>query len=371
MGEFVVLKDQEWKPQVKSRLLTAPVMKIDVRFDDVDLKLMPPNQKKIFDTEFKKWEAEFKKLQTSKLKTINEAVLWTEKRIAHNPNDAQRKEVTETANKMLGQGFKVFENEIKALAQKFYETAVLKSYQIIKAAVRKATAKAIVKIVVIVGLTLTAAALAIASTVATGGAIWVVAAAVALKGAKAMYSSYAAINKHWVSASTSLKALQKDIVDLQKATKALAEQQKLAASGKASKFQQVKAAISGTMVELGKHAAELDDYITVAQGELNDQQKKLTTLMTEIDKTKDPKVKAQADKLKTSIDAAGQALGKLRTVRTEADKTKAAWDSTNKIDVATLVKGLQLAPTAAQALSTAYSSMKGLQEAISVVAQHV
>lgn len=339
MSSFVVFNDVEWKPPVKTTLLTAPVVKIKVEFPDDDLKEMVDKQRKAFDAEFKKFDAEFNKLGQQKIKTVQEAITWTEKRVAEKKTPNERKEVVETANKMLKQAFDVFQLEIAKLAQKWFDAAVEKSYQVMKMKIVKARAKAIAKIVVIVLLTLTVAALSIAATVATGGAAAPLVIGALVVGIKAAWSVYKTIDKEWVNAQKQMAVVQKDVDTLKAATGKLETARREAttgATGTRDKLKALTAAISGKMVDLDKHVGQLDKFIFQASQALKKQNDELNKISDQFNKSGDQALTKQANELMLNIMRSLGALRAMDDVKTQAKEIKAAWDREQKLDLGRL-----------------------------------
>lgn len=339
MGKFVVFNNIDWKPPIQTKLLSAPVLKLAVDFDDIELKEMTQKQRAAFDAEFKKFDAEFAKLGQAKIKEVQEAVKWTETRIAKKPAK-EAEEVVATANKMLAQAFKVFENQIATLAQKHYEASLAKSQQVMKMKITKAKIKAVVKIVVIAGLVLTAAALSIAATVVTGGlAAPVVFAAlgVAIKGGITIYQT---IDKEWPTVDRGIKVVQADVEALTTATKRLADAKALATTGDPKAMDtlnKVRGTIEGNMVNLDKHVGQLDKFIAQLSRQIQKQGDEWNALAKKVNANGGNKeLEQRAAQLDRKTMLAVGALASIGNVKDEAAKVQAAWKANQVLDAGRL-----------------------------------
>jgi len=335
MGSFVVFNNVDWVPPVQSKFLTPPKLKIAVSFPDNDLKEMVDKQRKTFDAEFKKFDADFHKLGTAKIKAVQEAIKWTEERIAQKGSKEEKQEVVATANKMLEQAFKVFQGEIQTLAQKHYDGAVEKSIKVMKGKLTKAHAKAIVKIIIVAGLTLTAAGLAIAASVATGGLLVPLIIGAIVAGASALASAYKTVKDGWSSAENQIKTIEKDIATLKEATKKLVELKRLGTADpkKLDVVKKFAANITGKTVELDKHVGQLDKYIfQVSQG-LKKQTEDLTKMTDSINKSGNDALKAKANALMRDIMLAVGSLRAMEDVQQAAAAANAEWKSNQTMEL--------------------------------------
>ncbi len=358
MANFIVFNKVEWKPPIRSKLLTAPKLKLDVSFSDHDLKEMVGKQRAAFDKSFKAFDAKFYKLASEKIKAVQAAVDWTEERIVKKATKKAREEVLNTANKLLAQGFKTFESEIRTLARKCYEDAITQSCKAMKLKMTKAKAKCIAKISIIVLLTLTAAGLAlvaagvgVAASVATGGAaVPVIAGAVlaglgmVATGAGALYSSYKTAATGWANSKNQIKIISKDIDTLNKATGKLEELKALATTGspgKLAKYQKFGAAITGKMVTLDKHVGQLDKYIFTVSKEIKKQNDEMNKLIVKINKSGDKKLQNQANKLSADLMKSIGSLSKMGNVRIEAQQAQKVWESKQTLSLGKLEGTIQ------------------------------
>lgn len=356
MANFIVFNKVEWKPPIRSKLLTAPKLKLDVSFSDHDLKEMVGKQRAAFDKSFKAFDAKFHKLASQKIKAVQAGVDWTEGRIVKKATKKEREEVLNTANKLLEKAFKTFESEIRTLAQKCYEDAIRQSCKAMKSKMTKATAKCIVRISIIVLLTLTAAGLAIvaagagiAATVGTGGAaaplIVVLAALGAVAtGAAALYSSYKTVVTGWANSKNQIKIINKDIDKLKGQAKELEKLKALATTGSPEKFTQLKkfsATITGKLVFLDKDVGQLDKYIFKVSKEIKKQNDEMTKLAAKINKSGDKKLQKKANKLSADLMKSIGSLREMDDVRTEAQKVQKVWESKQTLSFGKLEGAIQ------------------------------
>lgn len=335
MGQFVVIKELEWKPPVQSKLLKVPVVKISAIIDDdKELTEMVTKQRQAFDAEFKKFDADFTKLGTQKIKVIQDAIKFTEERIVAKSDPKEREKVVEGANQLLKQAFLTFQQEIQALLEKHFKASVEKSQKVMKMKITKSRAKAVAKIVIVGLLILTALGLSIAATVVTGGAAAPIAVAVVLGSLKAAYSMYQNVTTNWNSATNQMKLISEDVSKLTAATKTLEEQKALATTGSTGamdKVRKAKAAVDGQLVSLDKHVGQLDKYIFQTSQSLKKQNDKLNEMMVEINKGNDPKLKKSANDLSADIMKSIGELRAMSVVTEQAAEIRKAWENQEKI----------------------------------------
>lgn len=330
MGKFVVFNKVEWKAPIKSTLLTTPVLRLDVSFPDKDLADMTKKHRAAFDKSFKEFDKEFHKLGTSKIKEVQSAVEWTEERIKQKDRK-EAEEVVETANKMLVKAFKTFESQIRKLAQKCYDRAIVQSYKAMKMRLVRATAKATAIITIIALLTLTAAALTIAASVASGGAVgWIVLGAIATT-LGAVATVVAAVGAHWSKAENVIKKIKADIQTLQSALDKLSELEEFArrtgTTTTKDKIQKEAAIIKGKLLSnLDKHVGQLDKFIFKTREELKKQKKDLEKISAKIAKSGDKDLEKKSNKLIRQTIQSERALAKIEIVKAEAKHIQALWD---------------------------------------------
>lgn len=124
MGAIVVLNNVKWKPAVSCKALTVGELTLDLSFPGDAVGKMEEGLRKIFDKKFKAaWEAKFAALKQAETKAVQNAVTWTEQRIAEKKTEAERQEVISTANKLLKQGLYSWQLEL----QKACDECVLKA----------------------------------------------------------------------------------------------------------------------------------------------------------------------------------------------------------------------------------------------------
>lgn len=329
MPDLVVFNDVEWKPPIRCELLTPPVVKLSLKFPGSDLEDMTDKHRKAFDRHFKAFDAKFDALGKSKIKEIQEAVAETEQRVREKKTKETPEQVVSTANKLLEQAFAVFEQQIRELAQECYEAALEKAYKEMKMRLVKARAKAAAKIVVISLLILTAAGLAIAASVVTGGAAAPVIIGAIVTGGAALWKVYKEVNGGWASAANQIKLIETDLADLRKATEALriiGEKQKtLGETALADKLKAAKTLLSGKLDGLDQHVGQLDKFVFEAREKLKAQQAELAEVVKKARDTGDASLVKKADALEWSIQESHTALGGMASVQTEAAKVREAF----------------------------------------------
>ncbi len=327
MTNLVIFNDVEWKPPIKSELLKPPVVKLSVRFPGTDLDEMTGKHRKSFDKHFKSFDTKFDALGKSKIKEIQEAVSDTEQRLREKKTKQPPEQVVETANKLLAQAFKVFEQQIQKLAQDCYEDALAQACAEMKLRLVKARAKAVAKIVVISLLILTAAALTIAASAVTGGAAAPIVIAAILTGGAALWKVYKEVRGGWANATNQIKQIQKDIAELEEATKTLksiGEKQKaLGEAALSDKLKAAKTLLSGKLDGLDKHVGQLDKFVFEAREQLKAQQADLALVLQKARDSGDPGLVKKADALELAIKESMTALSGMKDVQTEAAKVRA------------------------------------------------
>lgn len=343
MGKFVVFNAVKWKPPVRSKLLTAPEIKLDVSFPDTDLREMTKKHRAEFDKAFKAFDSEFHKLGTAKIKEIQSAIQWTEDRIQKMKSKKEAEKTVEVANVMLRKAFATFESQIRKLAQKCYEEALEKAARAMKMRMVKAIAKAVVVITIIALITLTAAGIAIAAGVGTagvglaaaGGAAAIVAGIAGLTGAivsgligavTAVASVVSTIKKYWPTVERQIGVVEKDIESMTKAVKTLEELAQLARTGHEparDKFKKLKAGFDGALVNFDKHVGQLDKFIFKASRELEKTTRQLDKVTKQLNKTKARELQKKADKLLYDTMKSIGLLRRIGNVQAEAKAVEA------------------------------------------------
>ncbi len=327
MTSLVIFNDVEWKPPIKSELLKAPLVKLSVSFPGSDLDEMTDKHRKSFDKHFKGFDAKFDALGKSKIKEIQEAVSDTEQRLREKKTKQTPEQVVETANKLLAQAFKVFEQQIQKLAQDCYEEALAKAYADMKMRLVKARAKAVAKIVVISLLILTAAALTIAASAVTGGAATPIIIGAVLTGGAALWKVYKEVRGGWANATNQIKQIQKNIAELEEATKSLKsigeKQRTLGEAALSDKLKAAKTLLSGKLDGLDKHVGQLDKFVFEAREQLKSQQADLALVLAKARESGDTGLVKKADTLELAIKDSMTALSGMKDVQTEAAKVRA------------------------------------------------
>jgi len=211
----------------------------------------------------KLWEKNFNKLEKKRAAEFKSAMDGTEKDIEKKDYDeAKLKKFIETANQLIKQGLKSFQNEVQSLAVTCMEQVYDYVEKKLKKKMTRKKIKTGLKITALVLITLAVAAASIAATVLTGGAAAVVIAAAIGTGVGALVSSGKVIKKEYDSYKGFLDKIEKDIkaidknVAYQEKKKKAAEFRKL---GPKEKAKLLMAGTGGHVKSLKKH---LDDGAT-------------------------------------------------------------------------------------------------------------
>lgn len=330
MTDLVIFNDVEWTPPVRAKLVKAPVVKLSVRFPGSDLEDMTPKHRKSFDQHFREFDKRFDALGKAKIKLIQEAIDDVEARLAAKQTKEPPETVVATANKLLEQAFKTFEQEILKLAQTCYEEALAKAAADMKMRLVKARAKAAAKITVIALLILTAAALTIAASVVTGGAAAPIIIGAILTGGAAIYKVYKEVHGGWANAANQIKQIRADIAELEKARAELAKlvekQKTLGETALGDKLKAARTLMSGKLSGLDKHVGQLDKYVFEAREKLAAKKAELADVIQQARSSGDASLVKKADGLEWAIQEALSALEDMKQVQTEAAKVRAEFE---------------------------------------------
>src|SRR5689334_18707042 len=179
----------------KGKYLTGP--KADIEYSlEIDADAKTPEGKDLQAEVEKSWKTLMQGFRKTQEKKFKDAIAATEKMVEKkNKNAKEMKEFVETANIMLKKGIEAMQSQVAAVAQDLYKKAVAKIAGKYKKALRNAKIKAVIKIVVFVGIILTAAAVSIAATVLTGGAAAPIIIGAIITGLGALKKSYDTVNK--------------------------------------------------------------------------------------------------------------------------------------------------------------------------------
>ena len=142
MGAIIVFNKVKWKPAVTSTMLTTPEVELDLSYPGDAVAKLPKDQRAFFDKKFKAlFDPKFAALKQAKTRQVQDAVKWTEERIAAKPTEADKKQVVATANQLLKQAFDAWQLEV----QKACDECVAKAYEESFTAMKLKAAKLAVK----------------------------------------------------------------------------------------------------------------------------------------------------------------------------------------------------------------------------------
>ncbi len=310
MGTIFVFNKLKWKPPIASKMLTTPELELNLAYPDDEIAPMPGKQRTVFDTKFKaSFDSKFNAMSAARMKQIQDAVKWTEERLT-GKSEKEMKETVDTANKMLKQGFDAWQNEIATLCDQCVTSAFEESIKAMKLKLTKAKIKSIAKIVLIGGLILTAAALAIAASVVTGGALAPLILAAIGTGGAALWKAYKVYDSEWATSSNKIKEIEGDIKKLQTAIDAYKKTEKSYA-GKLDKVKAFKETLLAPVSDIDKHVGQLDKFIFELQGSLKEQKDKLLELQKQSQGAKSSEVDTA---IKTSIGNIDKATDQLKAI---------------------------------------------------------
>ncbi len=328
MARGVIFSKLPWKPPIKATMLKPPELQLNLSFpyeaiDRVVKDQSKPDFGKVFDKKFDEiFNAKFQAMSTERIKKVQEAVNWTEARIAQKPTVEERQKVVDTANTLLKQAFDVWQAEIQKVCdecvQKAYEAAV----KAVKAQLLKAQIKSVAKIVLLSVLVLAGAGLAIAAVVASHGALAPLVIAAVMKGAAALSSVYKIYKRHWHDCDTTIKAVQENIVTLGKAVETY--KKAVQTGGTIDKAKAFVAGLKAPVTMVKSNADKLDLYIPQIHQTLEQQKASLNKIAQESHDSE--QVKKAVSQAVSAIDKANAALGSIRNIKIEATQALASYE---------------------------------------------
>ena len=229
-----------------------------------------PEETKLIEAAYKKlFETGFAKLEKERAAAIKKAMDETEKQIAKKP-PSNMDAFLATANKLIQQGIDVWRQvEVPRLAAECLENVYKAVESKLKKKLQRKQVKTVLKIVALVLITLAVAAVSIAATVLTGGALAPLVAAAVVTGVGALIASGKTIKKGYDDYHNFLGKIEADI---EKIDKAVAYQEKkapkLAAGVKLGPKEKVKlmfATTGGDVKALKKHLADAEASFLLAR----------------------------------------------------------------------------------------------------------
>jgi hypothetical protein len=294
---------------------------LNLSYSDEELAPMPGKQRKEFDARFKSsFDAEFQKRSALWMKRIQEAIADTESRIAGKA-EKEMKEAVATANQLLRQAFETWQADMAKLCEACVVSAYEASVAKMQRKLVKAKIKAACKIVLIAGLALTAAALTIAASVVSGGALAPLVVGAIVTGAGALYKAYQVYDKNWASAANKIKEIEADIQRLKSAVQTY-KKTETSYSGALQRAQAFKATLSTPVADIEKHVGQLDKYIFEMQSTIKAQKTKLDELAREAGSEK---VNAAVRKCVAQLEKASDQLKAIADCKAAAAEMKAAY----------------------------------------------
>jgi hypothetical protein len=368
MGQIFVFNKLKWKPPIASKFLTPPELELNLSYPDENIAPMPGKQRTIFDQKFKgSFDSKFQTLSAAKMKAVQDAVKWTEERIANKATKEEKEEVVGTANKLLKQAFDVWQSEMAKLCDECVTKAYEDSVKAMKMKLVKAQIKCVCKIILIAGLILTAAGLAIAVAVASHGALAPLIIGAIATGASALYKAYKVYDSEWANSSNKIKEIEADIKSLKDAIEKYKVVEK--GGGGTDKAKAFVAALQAPVQAIDKHVGQLDKYIFEMNTKLKEQNAKLDEMEK---KAPDSKEVSEAVKTcKAAIFKAEQSLAKIKEAGAAAEEVKKAYKAQKIPEFGKLSTLINFASSNAttmsnvgSAVSTCFSSLKKLGVAI-------
>jgi conjugal transfer/entry exclusion protein len=368
MGQIFIFNKLKWKPPIASKFLTPPELELNLSYPDDQITPMPGKQRTIFDTKFKGFfDAKFQALSTAKIKAVQDAVKWTEERIPNKQTKEEKQEVVETANKLLKQAFDVWQSEVAKLCDEAVNKAYEESVKAMKMKLVKAQIKSICKIVLIAALILTAAGLAIAASVATGGALAPLILGAIATGGAALYKAYKVYSSEWATASKTIQDIKNDITALQAAIEKYKAAEKKYA-GTTDKIKAFTTALQAPVQGIDKHVGQLDKYIFECQKNLKEQLAKTDEI---IKKGNNAEVEKALKPCEAQIQKALDTLDSIHDISKEAAEVKKAYKAQKIPDFGKLNSLVSFASsnsgtlsTVGSSIQTAFSSLKKLGVAL-------
>jgi len=241
MGMIYVFNNLKWKPPIAAKYLSTPEVQLNLAYPDDEIKPMVAKQRAIFDKKFNDaFNSKFDAQGKAKTKVIQDAVKDFESKLPGKTKE-QAAELVNTANVLLKQAIAVWQMEMQKLCDECATKAYEESVKAMKAKLVKAQIKSVCKIVLVGALILTAAGLAIAATVVTGGALAPIVLGALVTGGTALYKVYKLYDGEWATASNKIKEIQGDITKLEAAIKSYKKSETLYA-GTSEKLSAFKAA---------------------------------------------------------------------------------------------------------------------------------
>jgi hypothetical protein len=371
MGMIYVFNKLKWKPPVATKYLTAPELELDLAYPDDSIRTMPEKQRTVFDTKFKaSFDSKFNAMGQAKIKQIQEAIKWTEERIAQKAKPEEKEEVVQTANKLLKQAFDTWQSEMQKTCDECVAKAYEDSVKAMKMKLIKAQIKSVAKIVLIAGLILTAAALVIAASVATGGALTPLILGAIATGGAALYKAYKVYSSEWATSSNKIKEIQGDIKKLEAGIKTYQKLEKIK-SGKLDKVKAFKESLLSPITDLDKHVGQLDKFIFEMNAALMEQHNKLTELANNTKDANAPEVVAAVRDCQGNIEKAADSLKGIEDCKAAAVEIKTQYNAQKVPDFGKLSTALNriagsssVLMTIGQSLKTAFTALKKLGVAI-------
>jgi len=170
-------------------------------------------------------------------------------------------------------------------------------------------------------LILTAAGLAIAATVVTGGALAPIVLGALVTGGTALYKVYKLYDGEWATASNKIKEIQGDITKLEAAIKAYKKTETLYA-GASDKLNAFKAALTAPVSDIDKHVGQLDKFIFDLRNNLKEQNAKCVELEAKIKAASSPEAEASLKAAKASLAKADDTLKAIDEIKSSAAAIK-------------------------------------------------
>jgi hypothetical protein len=289
-----------------------------------------PEEGKMIRAAYQKlWEVGMNKLKKTRAAAIKKAMDDTEKAIIKKP-PANMDAFIATANKLIQQGVDVFRQvEIVKLA----EECLSKVYDAVEKALKKAVVrkqvKTVMKIVVLVLITLAVAAVSIAATVLTGGALAAVVLVSIGTGVGAIIASAKVIKKEYDSYNGTIDKIQKDILELEKAVTYQEKKAGAAAWRKLGPAEKVKLLVGGCgpiIKKMNGHIMEAEGALVLTRKAFNEAVVKANETAAELQKMEshpDTKISAEAAKARTEAKKAEYQLNKFLVTQEAFAKLKA------------------------------------------------
>ncbi len=344
-----------------------------------------PEETKLLVAAYQKlWNAGFAKLCKDREKAIKSAMEGTEKDIKKKP-PANMDGFLSTANKLIQQGVDVWRNvQVVKLAQECME----KVYSAVEAKLKKKLVhkqvRTVLKIVALVLITLAVAAVSIAATVLTGGALAGVVVVAVGTGIGALITSAKTIKKGYDDYKGFLKKIEQDVEDLNKAIAYRKKKIDDASWRKLSvkeKLKNITSMTGGPAKNLRKHLADAEGRLILTRNamnkaivEANEAASKFEQLGTIDDKNISGEAKAawvEMKKTQRALEKFTEVKNRFDQLKTEANKALAELEKNAEWDGGKVSKLVQFAEDHADtanflfgALKTLATAAKKLQKAV-------